>query len=82
MEPRGHESVGVLRGMALRSHSAKVPLDSHRRRVEMGLVREQCCGNHEKADKDILPVAWLFEFYVDRPNTVCIPPDKAGRSSP
>lgn len=48
MEPRRHESVGVLRDMALRSHGAKVPLDSHRRRVDMGLVREQSSGNHER----------------------------------
>jgi len=48
MESRGHGSVGALRGMALRSHSAKVPLESHRQRVDMGLVREQCSGNHER----------------------------------
>lgn len=48
MEPRGHESVGALRDMALRSHGAKVPLDSHRQRVEMGLVREQSSGNRER----------------------------------
>ncbi|KAJ0141424.1 Uncharacterized protein HZ326_15729 [Fusarium oxysporum f. sp. albedinis] len=33
------------------------------------------------ADKDILPAAWLFQFYVDRSNTICILPDKAGRNS-
>jgi hypothetical protein len=53
--------------------------------INGGLIWVSCANKAPEivnADKDILPAAWLFQFYVDRSNTVCIPPDKAGRSSP